>query len=50
MSMENTNNPKRNEDSLVFVLQSLQPASAENRIIINTLHADKNTVFPKLLK
>ena len=48
ISMEKMNSFSRNRDSPVLVRQSFQPASAENRIIRDTLSPAKMAVLTKL--
>ena len=48
INIENTNKAKIAEDNFVLVRQSLQPASAENIIIIETLKKVSKTVLKKL--
>jgi hypothetical protein len=50
ISMENINNANIICDSFVFVLHNLQPAMAENNIIIPTPREVSNRVLRKLLR
>ena len=49
INIENMKSPNINDDSFVLVLHSFHPASAEKRIIIDTLSVDKKIVLNKLL-
>ena len=48
ISIENIKSFNKNRESLVFVRQSFQPASAENRIMNDTLNVASITVLMKL--